>query len=138
MGHTKRTAVQLIFTGLAVATVTLGSSVTAGAATPTATGSTGPSGASSSQAVSGSGRPHCARADRVLSRIDRIEARIDAGLPRLTKAEARAEAAGDTARADRIRRAITELESPALTTQLNRRASALIGRCGPPAPASST
>ncbi|MGD0882324.1 MAG: hypothetical protein ABSB09_12230 [Acidimicrobiales bacterium] len=144
MGHTKRTLVQFIIAIGAVGALALATSGVAAAAAPATSGSMGSPGTSlaqgapASSVAGGSGRPRCVRAERVLVRIQRIEARIDAGLPRLTKAEAGAKAAGNTARADRIQRAITELESPALTTRLDRLSARIIERCGPPARGSST
>jgi len=143
MGHTKRTSVRFMIATGAVGALALAASGAAAAAAPATSGSVGSPAASASQGTpasslaSGSGRPRCVRGERVLVRIERIESRIDAGLPRMTKAEARAKAAGNTARADRIQRAITGLESPALTTKLDRLSAKIVGRCGPPARESS-
>jgi hypothetical protein len=80
----------------------------------------------------------CARADKVLVRIQKGEAHIAAGLPRLTAAEAKAKQAGDTKRADRIQRRITRFERPAYKARLDRAAAAIEAKCHVPAPGAST
>ncbi len=80
---------------------------------------------------------NCARATRALTRIDKIEARVNAGFPRLTRAEAKAKAAGHTKRATRIQKLITRLESAGVHTRLARRAAAIEAACHVSAPATT-
>lgn len=78
---------------------------------------------------------NCARATRLLSRIDRGEARIAAGLPRLTAAEAKAKQAGNTKRADRLQKVISRLESLQFKARLAKASQTIEAKCHVPAPA---
>ena len=80
---------------------------------------------------------NCANADKVLTRIQAGEARIAAGLPKLTAAEAKATAAGETRRSARIQKLITRLESPTLKTRLDKLATAIEAKCDVAAPAAT-
>jgi hypothetical protein len=77
----------------------------------------------------------CARATKVLTRIERVEARISAGLPRLTAAEHRATANGHPLRAHHIGRLIARLESSRAHTRLTRRSATIEAACHVSAPA---
>jgi hypothetical protein len=79
----------------------------------------------------------CANAPKVLALIQKGEARIAAGLPKLTAAEAKAKAAGDTARANRIQKRITRLESAQFHTRLTRATAAIEAKCHVAAPVTS-
>jgi hypothetical protein len=63
---------------------------------------------------------NCANADKVLARIQKGEARIAAGLPKLTAAQAKAQAAGNTRRAARLQKVITRAKSAAFAARLDR------------------
>ena len=63
---------------------------------------------------------NCANADKVLARIQKGEARIAAGLPKLTAAQAKAQAAGHTRRAARLQKVITRAKSAAFAARLDR------------------
>jgi hypothetical protein len=71
----------------------------------------------------------CARATKVLTRIDKGEARIAAGLPKLTAAEARLTKAGHTELANRLQKRITRLESTQFKARLTRASSAIEAKC---------
>jgi hypothetical protein len=72
---------------------------------------------------------NCAKAPAALARINKAEARIKAGLPKLTAAEARATAKGNTTRADRIAKRIARLESPKFTSRLSKAAAHIEAVC---------
>jgi len=76
----------------------------------------------------------CARASRVLARIQKAEARTPAGLPKLTAGEARAKSADDLARADRSQRRITRLESPDGEARFVKLAAGIEAKCHAAAP----
>ncbi len=77
---------------------------------------------------------NCANATKVLTRIQKGEAQIAAGLPKLTAAEAKAQAAGNTTRATRIQNRITRLESPAFKARLDKISQKIEAKCNVPAP----
>jgi len=76
----------------------------------------------------------CARADQVLTRIDKAEARINAGLPKLTAAQKKAAAAGHTKRAAAIEKRITRLESSTVMGRLTAAATKIEKACPGSAP----
>ncbi len=127
MGRMISSGRNLAVAAVAVGVLSLGSAGVAGAATTTATAPTTTSAA----------HINCARATRALTRIDKIEARVNAGFPRLTRAEAKAKAAGHTKRATRIQKLITRLESAGVHTRLARRAAAIEAACHVSAPATT-
>jgi hypothetical protein len=133
MRHTiTRTVAGTVAAGL----LALGTAGVAGAATPAA-GTT----ATAPLLTPGNGRlAHfdCTRAPHVLARIQKAEARIASGLPKLTAAEARAAAAGETGRADRIQKVITRLESPTLTSRLHKLVAAVEAKCNVAVPPTTT
>ncbi len=104
---------------VALGSLSLGAAGAAGAATPS---------------PAPAAHINCARATKVLTRIERVEARISAGLPRLTAAEHRATANGHPRRAQRIGRLIARLESSQAHTRLTRRSSAIEAACHVSAP----
>ena len=158
MGRTMHRTMMMITGTVAVGALALGGAEVAGAATnawvasagsapgasaaasaggPTGTAVPGKATTGTTAPAAGSGRlAHldCARAPRVLARIGRREAHIAAGLPKLTRAEAKAKAAGKTRRAGRIERLITRLERPAYRARLAAAAAGLEARCHVPAP----
>ena len=77
---------------------------------------------------------NCARAPKVLSRIEKGEARIAAGLPRLTAAEAKAKKAGHTKRAARLEKRIAHFTSAKFATRLHKAAAAIEAKCHVSAP----
>jgi hypothetical protein len=80
----------------------------------------------------------CARATKVLARVERTESQISNGLPALTKLQATAKAHGKTRRADRLQRMISRLESPQLKQKLAKAAQTIEARCHVSAPSTST
>ena len=79
----------------------------------------------------------CARATKVLARIQRTESQISNGFPALNKAEAAAKAHGRTKRANRLEKTITRLESPQLEQRLTKAAQAIETKCHVSAPTTS-
>jgi hypothetical protein len=77
---------------------------------------------------------NCANATKVLDRIQKGEAQIAAGLPKLTAAEAKATANGNTTRATRIQKRITRLESATFKARLDKMAQKIETKCNVPAP----
>lgn len=137
MGRTMHATGRLVAGAIAVGTITLGTAGAASATAPTASSLAPTANAPAPLLAAGSGRlAHfdCGRAAHVLARIQRGEAGISVGLPKLTAAEARARAAGDTVRADRIQRRITRLESPKFKGRLDRLAAGIEAKCHAPAP----
>ncbi len=128
MKHVIPTARKLIVGVAAVGALSLGAAGMAGAAT---TGST------ATATATGSGRlAHfdCANATKVLDKIQTGEASIASGLPKLTAAQAKAAAAGNTQRADRLQKRITRLESTTFKSRLDKAASAIEAKCNVAAP----
>jgi hypothetical protein len=81
---------------------------------------------------------HCARATKVLTRIERTQATIASGLPGLQKAEAKAKAKGKDKRANRIDKLIKRLENPALPGRLTKAAQAIEAKCHVSAPTTTS
>src|SRR5450759_400163 len=82
---------------------------------------------------------NCANADKVLARIQKGEAGINAGLPKLTAALTKAQAAGHPRRAARLQKVITRAKSPAFMARLNNVSQKIETQCPgaaptPPAP----
>jgi hypothetical protein len=113
----------LLVGAVAVGALSLGTAGIAGAATTTSVAST-------PAAVQ---KFNCANASKVLNRINKVETHINAGLPKLTAAEAKATAAGNTRRADRIKKAITRLESTTFKNRLTKASVAIETKCHVPA-----
>jgi hypothetical protein len=81
---------------------------------------------------------NCANATKVLTRIQKGEAQIAAGLPKLTAAEAKAKANGNTKRATRIQARIAHLESATFKAKLVKASQLIEAKChvaAPPTPA---
>jgi len=110
----------LLVGAVAVGVLSLGTAGIAGAASPASTPTLH--------------KFNCAKATKVLTRIEKAESHIAAGLPKLTAAEAKATAAGHTRRADRIKTRIDRLENPKLKDRLAKRAAAIEATCNVPAP----
>ena len=81
---------------------------------------------------------NCARAPKVLSRIEKGEARIAAGLPRLTAAEAKAQKAGHTKRAARLEKRIAHFKSAGFAARLHKATAAIEAKCHVPAPTATS
>ena len=103
-----------------------------------AVGTVGVAGAATTTTPRAAATFNCARADRVLTRIQKGETRIAAGLPKLTAAEAKATAAGRTKLAAGLQKRIARLESPQFTARLDRLSAAIEAKCHVPAPASAS
>jgi hypothetical protein len=134
MRHVTSLATKLVVGAVAVGSLSIGTAGLAGAATTTTTPTTAP--------ASTPGRHfNCARATKVLTRIEKGEARIAAKLPGLTAREARAEKAGHTKRAAHLKKLITRLESPKFSAKLHKASAKIEAKChvsAPTAPSSST
>jgi hypothetical protein len=118
-------AKRLVIGAVAVGTLSLGTAGIAGAATSSAATPAVPSKIS---------QFNCARATKVLTRIEKGEGRITAGLPRLTAAEAKATKAGHAKRADRLKKRIARLEGSKFKTRLTAASAAIEAKCHVPAP----
>jgi hypothetical protein len=79
----------------------------------------------------------CARATKVLARIEYTEGQISSGFPTLTHRAAKAKAHGNTKRADRLQKRLSRLESPQLTERLATAAKAIENKCHVSAPSPS-
>jgi len=102
-------------------------------------GTAGIAGAAATPAVPKVGKHfNCARATKVLTRIQKAETKITAGLPRLKAAEEKATMNGKTVRATRLKNRISRLESPQLQTRLNKASAAIEAKCHVPAPATAS
>jgi hypothetical protein len=77
----------------------------------------------------------CARADRALTRINRVEAAIGRRIPKLQTAEQKATAAGDTTLATRIGNRITRLQK--IDTRIGTLAQKIEARCPSATPGTS-
>ena len=82
---------------------------------------------------------NCANADKVLARIQKGEAGINAGLPKLTAAMTKAQAAGHPRRAARLQKVITRAKSAAFMARLDKVSQKIETQCqvaalAPPAP----
>ena len=117
---------KLVVGAVAVGALALGTAGVVGAATTT------------TPAPRAAATFNCARADRVLTRIQKGEARITAGLPKLTAAEAKANAAGRTKLAAGLQKRITRLESSQFTARLDRLSAAIEAKCPSSAPSSAS
>jgi hypothetical protein len=80
----------------------------------------------------------CVKATKALTRIEKTEARIATGLPMLKAAEAKAQKAGHSKRADRLKKRIAHYQSAAFRARLAKRASAIEARCHVPDPSATT
>jgi hypothetical protein len=120
----------VITTALAVAAGTLSFGAVGGASASAAPNATTPS----AQVPKVGKNFNCANASKVLSRIQKVEARIAAGLPKLTAAEARAKANGNTKRATRIQKGITRFESATFKSRLDTASQKIEAKCNVPAP----
>jgi hypothetical protein len=76
----------------------------------------------------------CANATKALDRIQKVEAQIAAGLPKLTAAEAKAKANGNTTRATKIQDRINRLQSPTFKARLDKASQKIEAKCNVPAP----
>jgi hypothetical protein len=63
-----------------------------------------------------------------------VEAQIAAGLPKLTAAEAKAKANGNTTRATKIQDRITRLESATFKARTDKVSQKIEAKCNVPAP----
>jgi hypothetical protein len=77
---------------------------------------------------------NCANADNVLARIQKGEARIAAGLPKLTAAQTKAQAAGHIRRAARLQKVITRAKSAAFAARLDKVSQKIVTVCHVAAP----
>jgi len=134
MRHVTSLATKLVVGAVAVGSLSIGTAGLAGATTTTTTPTTVP--------ASTPGRHfNCARATKVLTRIEKGEARIAAKLPGLTAREARAEKAGRTKRAAHLKKLITRFESPKFSARLHKASAEIEAKChvsAPTAPSGST
>jgi hypothetical protein len=137
MRHVTSLATKLVVGAVAVGSLAIGTAGLAGATTttaPTTTPTTAP--------ASTPGRHfNCARATKVLTRIQKDEARIAAKLPGLTAREARAEKAGRTRRAAHLKKLITRFESPKVSARLHKASAEIEAKChvsAPTVPSGST
>ena len=119
MTHVLPTAKKLMVGVVAVGALSVGAAGVAGATT---TGSSNPTPATSAHF-------NCANATKVLDRIQKGAADIAAGLPKLTAAQAKAAAAGNTKRAERLQKRITRLESATFKARLDKAASLIEAKC---------
>ena len=141
MGRTRHTIMMAVAGTMAVGTLALGGVAAAapgvGATGTAATTGTAPVAPLLSPGTGRLAHFDCTRAPHVLARIQRGEARIASGLPKLTAAEAKATAAGETRRSARIQKLITRFESPTLKTRLDKLATAIEAKCDVAAPAAT-
>jgi hypothetical protein len=129
MGQVTSLATRLVVGAVAVGSLSIGTAGLAGAATTTPT----------TVRSAASGHPfNCARATRVLTRIEKGEARIAAKLPGLTAREARAEKAGRTTRAAHLQRLIARLESRKFSARLTKVSGKIEAKCHVSAPTPSS
>jgi hypothetical protein len=124
------TAIAVAAGSLSFGAVSLAGAAPAPSSTPPAPSSPAPSTAPST----GKGF-NCANATKVLDRIQKGEAQIAAGLPKLTAAEAKAKANGNTTRATRIQNRINRLESATFKARLDKMSQKIEAKCNVPAPA---
>jgi hypothetical protein len=129
MRHVTSLATKLVVGAVVVGSLSIGTAGLAGAATTT------PTTAPPARSV----HPfNCARATRVLARIEKGEARIAAKLPGLTAREARAERAGRTKRAAHLQKLITRFESPKFSARLTKASAEIEAKCHVSAPTASS
>jgi hypothetical protein len=132
MRHVTSMATKLVVSAVALGSLSIGTAGWAGAATTTPT--TAPA---TTPATTPARHFNCARATKVLTRIERGEARIAAKLPGLTAREARAEKAGRTKRAAHLKKLITRFESPKFSARLTKASAAIEAKCHVSAPTAS-
>jgi TolA-binding protein len=127
----KRLAVCVV----AVGALSLGWTGLAGAASTTSPTVNAPASTSVSSSVK------CARATKVVTRIEKAQARVEARLPKVTAAEAKAQQAGRTKRVARLQKRLARLEkrvahmkSAEVTAHLQKIKSAIAAKCSAPAP----
>jgi hypothetical protein len=139
MRHVTSLAAKLVVGAVAVGSLSIGTAGLAGAATTSTTApTTAPATTPTTAPAKTPGRHfNCARATKVLTRIDKVEARIAAKLPGLTAREARAAKAGRTKRAARLQKEITRFESPKFSARLTKASAAIEAKCHVSAPAAS-
>ena len=129
MRHVTSLATKLVVGAVAVGSLSIGTAGLAGAATTSTTTPT------TTAPASTPGRHfNCARATKVLTRIEKDEARIAAKLPGLTAREARAEKAGHTKRAAHLKKLITRFESPKFSAKLHKASAKIEAKCHVSAP----
>jgi hypothetical protein len=131
MRYVTSLATKLVVGAVAVGSLSIGTAGLAGATTTTPT----------APATIPGRHFNCARAPKVLTRIEKGEARIAAKLPGLTAREARAEKAGRTKRAAHLKKLITRLESPKFSARLTKASAEIEAKChvsAPTAPSGST
>jgi hypothetical protein len=127
MSHMIPTAKRVLVGVVAVGALSLGAAGAAGAA---ATGATA--------TATGGKHFNCANATKVLDRIQSAETHIAAGLPKLTAAQAKAAAAGQTRRAARLQKRITRYESAAFKARLSEISQKIETKCQVAAPSSGS
>lgn len=105
-------------------------------------GWTGLAGAASTTSPTVSISVKCARATKVVTRIEKAQTRVEARLPKVTAAEAKAQKAGRTKRVARLQKRLARLEkriahmkSANVTAHLQKIKSAIAAKCSAPAPA---
>lgn len=125
---TRRLAIakKLVIGTVALGSVALGTAGVAGADTTTTT------------APKAAKHFNCARAPKVLARIQSTEAKIAAGLPTLNSAESKARQKGRTTRADRIQKRIRRMESPTFKARLDKRKAKIEAACNISAPTANS
>jgi hypothetical protein len=121
-------AKKLLIGTVAVGVLTLGGTGIAGAAAPSPSTPATPA------------TPHaasfdCSRAPKALARIGRLDAHIAAGFPKLTAREAKARQDGQTARADRLAKLLSHLESAKFKAHLAKVSQRIEATCHVTAPA---
>jgi hypothetical protein len=139
MRHVTSLATKLVIGAVAVGSLSIGTAGLAGATTtttptPTPTPTTAP-------ASTPARHFNCARATKVLTRIEKAEARIAAKLPGLKAREARAEKAGRTKRAAHLKKLYSRFESPKFSARLHKASAEIEAKChvsAPTVPSGST
>ncbi len=129
------TAVAVAAGSLSFGAVSLAGAAPAPSSTPPAPSSTP---APSSNTPKTGKTFNCANATKVLDRIQKAEAQIAAGLPKLTAAEAKAKANGNTARATKIQNRINRFESATFKARLDKISQKIEAKCNVPAPTAPT
>jgi hypothetical protein len=142
MRHVTSLVTKLVLGTVAVGSLSIGTAGLAGASTPTTaptTPTTVPAAAPTTGPATTPARHfNCARATKVLTRIQKGEARIAAKLPGLTAREARAEKAGRTTRAAHLQRLIARLESRKFSARLTKVSGKIEAKCHVSAPTPSS
>jgi hypothetical protein len=130
MRHVTSMATKLVVGAVAVGSLSIGTAGLAGAATATPT--------TTAPATAPARHFNCARAPKVLTRIEKVEGRIAAKLPGLTAREARAEKAGHTKRATHLKKLITRLESSKFSARLTKASAEIEAKCHVSAPTAAS